>query len=468
MRRLMAIFLLTLACGCASLAPERQRPAMPVPELWPDGQAANNATTIQGWRDIFPDPTLQKLIATAIEQNRDLRQAVLAMDLARAQAGIASANRLPEIDASGDKTTQRLPADLNGGVAGINRKWTVGLGITAFELDFFGRVKNLETAALESYLATEEARRAAQISLVSQIAQTYLTLAADREALTLATDTLASRKATLKLTEARITNGLGTDLDRYTAEEAVAVAESEQARLTAQVAMDQNALAVLVGTPITAADLPAKTINDVVMVENIDPGLPSDLLTRRPDILEAEHKLWAAGAEIGAARAAFFPRITLTGTAGFASLELTDLFKGASRTWSFIPSISVPIFDAGRNKANLAVAEAQQKISIAQYEQAIQTAFREVSDALAKQQGYAGQLQAQNKRVVSTERSRVLVEQRNQAGLESALAVHDAERSLFSARQNLLSVRLAQKLTFVQLFAALGGGWNETSSAANN
>lgn len=461
MRRLILVCVLILITGCASLAPERQRPTMPVPDVWPDSTTAGANATALGWRDVFPDPTLQRLIATALSENRSLRQAVLAMDKARAQAGIARADRFPNVDASGRTSTTRMPADLRSGISGIDRQWSVSLGVTSFELDFFGRVKNLEEAALERYLATEEAQRAAHIALVSQVAQGYLSLAGDREALTLARDTLESREATLTLTKAQVENGVATELERHQAEESVAVAQSEVARLSTQVAMDMNALAVLVGVPVANLKLPAQAIDDVAVNEAVAPGLPSDLLVRRPDILEAEHQLWAAGAEIGAARAAFFPRISLTTTAGLASLELTDLFDATQRTWTFVPSITMPIFDAGRNKANLAAAEAEQKIRIAAYEQAIQTAFREVSDALAKVGGYAGQVQAQARRVASAGASRELVDQRYEAGLESAFAVHDAERTLFSARQDLLSARLAQKLNVVELFAALGGGWEE-------
>jgi multidrug efflux system outer membrane protein len=470
MRRLILILALLLSGGCATLAPDRERPAMPTAETWPGavaGHATANSSNELGWREVFPDPALSALIATALTENRSLRQAVLAMDKARAQAGIARADRFPNVDASGQSTAQRLPADMNGGEAGISRKWNVGLGITSFELDFFGRIKNLEEAALESYLATEEARRAAHISLVAQVARGYLNLAGDREALTLAQDTLKSREATLTLTKAQVASGMATELERHQAEESVAVVQSEVARIAAQVAMDRNALAVLVGVPVARLNLPAQTIDEVAVTETVAPGLPADLLTRRPDILEAEHRLWAAGAQIGAARAAFFPRISLTSAAGLASLELTDLFDAAQRTWTFVPSITLPIFDAGRNKASLLAAEAEQKIRVAAYEAAVQTAFREVSDALAKAEGYAGQVQAQARRVTSARQSRALVDQRYEAGLESAFAVHDAERTLFSARLDLLSARLARKATVVELFSALGGGWNEHGPLAS-
>lgn len=465
MRRLIPFLLLFLLAGCATLMPEREAPPMPVPDTWPDGASAR--ADVQGWRNVFPDPALQALITTALNENRDLRQAVLNLDKARAQLGIVQADRWPGIDSEGRSSTTRLPADLNSTrKPGITRQWSVNLGMTNFELDFFGRIKSLEDKALEEYLATEEAGRAVHISLVSQVARTYLTLAADREGLILARDTLHSRQETLRLTQARIANGVGTDLERLQAEEAVAVAQSEVARLKAQVSMDQNALAVLTGQAVQDLDLPAETISAVKIAENIAPGLPSELLTRRPDILEAEHRLWAAGAQIGAARAAFFPRISLTSTVGLASLELTDLFDATQRTWTFIPSISMPIFDMGRNKANLAAAEAEQGIRLAAYEHAIQNAFREVADSLARNEGYQGQVEAQARRVSSAGQSRILVEQRYEAGLESLFAVHDAERTLFSARQTLLAARLSQKLNTVDLFAALGGGWEERTSMA--
>ncbi len=465
MRRIILTLALLLAAGCATMAPERERPAVDLPATWTAAKADTGTTPSDidetGWRDVFTDPVLQKLIETALKENRNLRQAILAMDKARAQHGIVRADLLPNVDASGRNSNTRSPGDLRSGIAGIDRQWAAGLAVTAFELDLFGRVRSLEDKALEEYLATEEARRAVHIALVSQVARTYLTLAGDREALDLARETRQSRQATLDLTLARIASGMGTDLERHQAEEAVAVTQSEEARLTAQAAMDENALAVLTGRPVAELDLPARAIRDIAMSDSVAPGLPSELLARRPDILEAEHRLWAAGAQIGAARAAFFPRISLTGSMGYASLELHDLFDAAARTWTFIPSVSMPIFDAGRNKANLKVAEADRQIRVAAYELAVQNAFREVSDALAKSEGFEGQAQAQARRVASAGQSRILVDKRYEAGLESAFAVHDAERTLFSARQDLLAARLARQLAVVELYAALGGGWEE-------
>jgi multidrug efflux system outer membrane protein len=472
MRRLILTLMLLALAGCASLAPERERPAMPVPGDWSERaglDATGSGLDALGWRDAFPDPALQELIGTALTENRNLRQAILAIDKGRAQAGVSRADRFPSINAQGQNSNQHLPTEMNGGLDTINRSWNANLGVSAFELDFFGRLRSLETKALEEYLATEEARRAVHIALVTQVARTYLTLASDREALTLTRETRASREATLRLTESRVKNGLGSDLERYQAEEAVAVTQSEEARLVAQIAMDENALAVLTGRPVRDLNLPARAINDIPPGAPVTPGLSSDLLQRRPDILEAEHRLWAAGAQIGAARAMFFPRIGLTGSTGFASLELTDLFDATAHTWLFMPSVSLPIFDAGRNKANLEIAEAEREIRIAAYEAAIKNAFREVADALAKARGYDGQVQALIRRVDSSAQSRILVDQRYLAGLESAFALHDAERTLFSARLILLNARLAQRLTAVELFSALGGGWQEqgTHVAAN-
>jgi multidrug efflux system outer membrane protein len=439
---------------------------MPVPEFWSESSAPSTDAEALQWRTAFPDPALQTLITTALEENRDLRQAVFALEKARAMLGIVRADRLPNIHADGRHSVQRMPGDFSPmGDPSINRQWQVGAGINAFELDLFGRVKSLEDRALEEYLAQEEVRRAVHIGLVARVAQTYLALAGDREALNLARKTMRSRQNTLDLIQAQVENGLATKLHLHQAEEAVAVAQSETARLEAQVTMDENALALLTGTPVYRLELPAHSLNEIIMKDAVPAGLSSELLTRRPDILEAEHRLWAAGAQIGAARAAFFPRITLTAAAGLASLELSDLFDSAQRTWTFLPSFSVPIFDAGRNRANLKAAEAEQKIRVAAYEQAIQTAFREVADALAKNKGYAGQVQAQTRRVASSAQSRILVEERNQVGLESLFAVHDAERTLFSARLDLLRVRLAQKMAVVELFAALGGGWEAGDAA---
>lgn len=461
MRGLILFLTLCMLAGCASLAPERSRPDMPVPAAWENATLLGMDMQQSGWRNVFRDSALQELIATALQENRNLRQAVFAMDKARALAGIARADRFPTITASGTSSTTRTPADLRRGESGIDRQWNVNLGLASYELDFFGRVRNLEEAALERYLATEEARRAAHMSLVMQVARTYLLLAGDREGLALARETVRSREATLALTTARVESGMAADLELHQAQEAVAVAQSEASRLEAAVAQDENALSVLTGVPVQSLQFPASSLAEIDLGEPVAPGLPSELLIRRADILEAEHMLWAAGAEIGAARAAFFPRISLTSSAGLASLELHDLFDASQRTWAFVPSISLPIFDAGRRKANLEAAEAEQKICIARYEYVIQNAFREVADALAKERGYAGQVQAQARRVASAGQSRILVEHRYTAGLESLFAVHDAERTLFSARQNLLAVRLAQKLNAVDLFAALGGGWEE-------
>lgn len=461
MRALTLASILVLLTGCISMAPKRELPQLPGPDAWP--QIVSPAP-LPGWTEFFPDPALQELIRTARTNNRNLRQIVAAMEQAQAQWGITRASRVPHISLSADSETTRTPADIRGGAHGVDRAWSIAAGIVSFELDFFGRVRSLHEAALEEYLATEEAYRAAHIALIANIARTYLTLAGDREELAIATDTLASREATWQLTQSQVEHGLATEQDLLLAEESVTTAQAEVARLKAQVAHDHNALAVLVGVPVRELHLPAQRIEEVRIAPQPAPGLPSDLLARRPDILEAEHRLWASGARIGAARAAFFPKISLTSTLGLASTELTSLWSLPQRTWSVIPQMSLPIFDAGTTAAGVAAAEAERRLRLAQYEETIQKAFREVADALATVHSTHAQSQAQSRRVAATARLRELVGFRAEAGLESAFAVHDAERTLLAARQDLLAVRLAHKLAMIDLYAALGGGWEEVSA----
>ncbi|MEJ5242217.1 MAG: efflux transporter outer membrane subunit [Desulfomicrobiaceae bacterium] len=461
MRTLTLAVMLVLLTSCISMAPKRERPQLPGPDVWPQ---ADSHAPLQGWAEFFPDPALQILIRTALSNSRSLRQTVAAMEQARAQWNITQANRLPHIELSAETETTRRPADLRAGASGVDRSWSVATSITTFELDFFGRVRNLHEAALEDYLATEEAHRAAHIALIAQIARTYLRLAANREELALTTDILHNREATLRLTQSQVEHGIATEQDLVLAEESVAAVQAEVARIHAQVAQDQNALAVLVGVPVHELHLPAQRIEDVHMATRPAPGLPSDLLTRRPDILAAEHQLWAAGARVGAARAALFPKISLTSALGLASTELTALWSGAQRTWTVLPQMTLPIFDAGATAAGVAAAEAEQRLRLAQYEEAIQKAFQEVADALASVESTHAQIQAQIHRVASTARLRELVAFRAETGLESAFAVHDAERTFLEASQSLLAARLGHKLAMIDLYAALGGGWEETTT----
>lgn len=441
--------------GCGSLAPAYEQPPAPVAATFPQsaGTAAELPAASIAWQAFYAqEPALERLIAQALQDNRDLRLAVLAIEQARAQWQIQRANQVPTVNASGIFTWQ---TDASGGVTDA---YLVGLTVPAFELDFFGRVANLSDAARAQYLATEEARRTVQIALVASVANAYLALRADEEALALTQRTLASREASLQLTRLRFDNGVASAIDVAQATTLVEGARVAHATLKRQKAQDENLLVLLVGKPLAfplpaARDLATSTIG-------IDPpaGLPSELLVNRPDIRQAEQQLRAANANIGAARAAFFPRITLTASAGAASGDLLDLFKSGTLAWAFVPQIVLPIFDGGRNQANLEVAQAQQAIAIAQYERAIQTAFREVADALAGRATLGEQFDAQLA-LVRAEAERVkLAELRYDNGVASYLDLLDAQRSLFTAQLAAVQTRLAQLQNRVVLYKVLGGG----------
>jgi len=448
------------------MAPKYSQPAAPVPAAWPTG-AAYKAETAKpadpivaeiSWREFFVAPQLQKVIELALANNRDLRVAALSIEKTRALYQIQRAEQFPQIDASAAGSVQRLPADLSGsGQARIARQYSVGLGVSAYELDFFGRVRSLKDQALEQLLSTEEARRAVQISLVAEVANSWLTLAADRERLKLAKDTLASQLSSYTLIQRRFEAGASSQLDLRQAQTRVDSARVDIALFTAQLAQSENALNLLVGTRVPSELLPAE-LGTVTMVKELAPGLPSDVLLRRPDILKAEHGLRGATANIGAARAAFFPRISLSSSLGTASAKLTDLFQPGSAVWSFVPQISVPLFDAGSNQANLNVAKVDRDIAVAQYEKAIQTAFREVADTLASQGTLGDQLAAQQSLTEATADSYRLSEARYDKGVDSFLVVLDSQRSTYSAQQNLINVRLALLANRVTLYKVLGGG----------
>jgi outer membrane protein, multidrug efflux system len=464
--------LVALLClgGCTTMAPNYAQPGLPVPSAWPTGAAytTNAAKPVEPtaagipWRQFFVAPQLQKVIELALTNNRDLRVAALTIDKTRALYQIQRANLFPQIDANAGASVQRVPADLSTtGQATIARQYSVGLGISAYELDLFGRVRSLKDQALEQFLATEEARAAVQISLVAEVANSWLTLAADRELLKLAKDTLESQQSSYTLIRHRFEAGASSQLDLRQAQTRVDSARVDIAFFTAQLAQAENALNQLVGTPVPPELLPT-TLGSITMVKEIVPGLPSDVLLARPDILQAEHGLKGANANIGAARAAFFPRISLSSSIGTASAKLTDLFQPGSAVWSFVPQISVPLFDAGSNLANLDVAKAERAIAVAQYEKAIQTAFREVADTLASQGTLGDQLAAQQSLTEATTDSYRLSEARYDRGVDSYLVVLDSQRSTYSAQQNLINVRLALLANQVTLYKVLGGGGDVT------
>ena len=453
-----------LLAGCASLAPDYQRPAAPVAASWnaaavpaAAGEPLADATD---WQEFFTEPRLRQLIGLALDNNRDLRVAALNIERARAQYGVRRADLFPPIDASAGGTAQRLPADLSaGGQEAISRQYHATLGFAAYELDFFGRVGNLRDQALEQFLATEEARRSAQISLVAEVADLWSRLAADRERLALARQTLDTRRQSLELTRRSFELGATSAIDVRQAQIGVEGARTDLARFTTQVTQDENALALLVGAPPPAELLPDALAGALGAFTALPAGVPSDVLQRRPDILQAERELRAANATIGAARAAFFPSITLTASAGTASTSLADLFKGGSGTWSFVPQLNLPIFDGGRLAANLDVATADRDIALARYEKSIQGAFREVADALAQRATLAEQLDAQRSLVEASTDNYRLSDARFRRGVDSYLGVLDAQRTLYSAQQELIATRLSDISNQVELYKVLGGGW---------
>ena len=456
------IFSALLAGACTTLTPDYERPAAPVPASFPGVTADSEARAVAdiAWRDYFADPRLRELIELALANNRDLRISTLNIEQARAQYRIQRADRFPAINAGIGETTTRTPGDLtSSGNATISRQYSANLGLSAWELDFFGRVRSLSEQALETYLGTEEARRSAQLSLVAEVATAWLTLAADRELRDLAQNTFETQQKSLSLTRKSFEAGASSALDLRQAETTMQRARADAALYTAQVARDENALALLAGTPVPATLLPEKLVDAVSALAELPAGVPSSVLARRPDVLQAERQLRAANASIGAARAAFFPRITLTASAGTASSTLDGLFGSGSRNWSFSPQLSLPIFNAGALRASLDVAEVQRDINVATYEKTIQSAFREVADGLADRATLAEQLDAERRLVAASEETFRLSEARYRNGIDSYLGLLDAQRSLYSAQQELIGVRLSEASNRVTLYKVLGGGW---------
>lgn len=464
---------LCLALGAAvclnacSMAPSYTRPSTPVPAAWPQGPAYQPPATTASpkpvadipWREFFKDEKLRQIVGLALEHNRDLRVAVLNIERSRAQYQIRRADLLPKVDASAGATIQRVPEGLtSSGHAMTTEQYSLALGVSAYEVDLFGRVASLKDQALEQYLATAQARRSVQISLVAQVAVSYLTLGADRERLHLAKDTLAAQQESYQLTNSRYAAGIASALDLQQARTSVESARLDIARYTTLVAQDENALNLAVGASVSADLLPHTLSEMLTACKDVAPGVSSDVLLGRPDIIQAENLLRGANANIGAARAAFFPKITLVSSVGFGSDDLAGLFKGGAFAWSFAPRISLPIFDGGSNRANLQVAEADRDIAVAQYEKAIQTAFREVADALALRGTIDDQIAAQQALTEATNESYRLSLARYEKGVDGYLSVLDSQRSLYGAQQNMINVRLARLANLVTLYKVLGGG----------
>ena len=450
--------------GC-TMAPRYARPEAPVPAQWPSGPAYAEAATTNApvvpdlrWQEFFTDEKLQRLIGMALTNNRDLRVAALNVERARALYGIQRAELFPIINATAGGSRQRLPADLSG----TSRRETVerydaNLGVASWEIDFFGRIRSLKDRALEEYLATEQARRGAQILLVSSVANAYLALGADYEALKLSETTLQAQQSAYNLIKRRYELGLVPELDLFRAQAPLDVARRDVAIYTQQVAKDENALRLLAGVPIPSELLPAE-LSSLTPPQDISGGISSDVLLRRPDVLQAENLLKAANADIGAARAAFFPRISLSTAVGTASSDLSGLFKTGSGVWSYAPQFVMPIFDA-RTWSAAKAAKVQREIAVTQYEQAIQAAFREVADALAVRGTVDQQVSAQESLVHASKETYRLANSRYDKGIDSYLGVLDAQRTLFAAQQVLVLLRFEKLASQVRLYAVLGGGW---------
>jgi outer membrane protein, multidrug efflux system len=454
-------------CAC-TMAPRYERPAAPVQGEYESATPTTPAPAETpaadiGWKQFFPDAELQSLIARALANNRDLRIATLNVEAARAQYRIRRADLVPEIDAVGTANNQRAPADLSPtGQDELGRSYSAGLGVTAFELDLFGRVRSLRRAALEDYFNLAETRTAAQLILVSEVANAWLTLIADRELLQLAQGTRDSQRKSFDLTKLRFESGVSSEIDLHRSETAWREAEVDIAAQTRRMAQDRNALALLVGEPMPA-DIAAgeHAIDAQTFSKTLPAGLPAELLTRRPDVRAAEHALKAANADIGAARAAFFPSIELTGFYGNASTDLSALFQSGQTSWSFTPQVRLPIFSGGANLASLNLANVRKRIEIARYEQSIQVAFREVADALVARFTLEEQLRAQEALTRASENSYRLADVRYRGGVDSYLGALIAQRDLYAAQRQLIETRLGGAANLVRLYRVLGGGWRE-------
>jgi multidrug efflux system outer membrane protein len=477
MKSIFSVTLLAATLIGCTMIPEYKRPAAPVAAAYPTGAAYHAPEQMQarpdglatgdiGWREFFTDPLLQALITRALNSNRDLRVAALNVEAARAQYRIERANLLPGLGVGGAGTIQRVPADLSVTQrATTSRQFQVSGSIPAWELDLFGRIRSLSQQALQTYLAQDETRLATELALIAEVASAYLTLRADQELLSLTEETLASQRQSYELTRQAFEGGVGTQLQLSQAEVLVRTAEQNYALYTRTVALGMNALSLLLGESLSddlrAQLARANYLDDDALPTQLPAGLPSDLLVRRPDIRSAEHQLLAANARIGAARAAFFPTISLTGSAGTASSSLGGLFDGGSGAWSFAPRISVPLFTGGALRASLDAAEIRRDAAVAQYELAIQSGFREVADALAGRGTYDQQIASQRALVDANQRAYDVSDQLFREGISNYLEVLDSQRSLYSSQQNLVQTRLGRLNNLVTFYKVLGGGWTE-------
>jgi multidrug efflux system outer membrane protein len=474
---------LSTLAGC-TLIPKYERPAAPVSASYPTGRAftadapgahGNDVTggvqaASLGWRDFFTDPVLRDILALALANNRDLRVSALNVQAAQAEYRIQDAQLLPTVNATASADFERLSPAQTGTVASNTHYYGLGLGVASYEIDLFGRLRSLSREAQEEYLSLVDTKLSAQISLVAQVAATYLAWLADRDALRLSSETADAQERYFDLRTLTLSQGSGTELDVAQAESSLRTSQASVEQYTRQVAQDFDALVLLLGTP-PPADLQARMMATSGLAAEapfpeLAAGLPSDLLERRPDIRAAEHSLRAANANIGAARAAFFPQVTLTASGGTASGGLNHLFGAGTGTFSFVPQISIPIFDGGSNRAKLDYAKVQKRIEIASYEKAIQSAFRDVADALAARATYVRQLEMQTRLVEADDRYRTISQMRFEAGVDDYLGVLVAQSSLFAAQLTRINLELAERQNLVTLYKALGGGWTDGAEAA--
>ncbi|MCW0456932.1 efflux transporter outer membrane subunit [Xanthomonas sacchari] len=472
-RMSVAVATLLALSGC-TLAPTYVRPAAPVPadlaavDVAPAAGAATDTLAMPDWQQVFLDPRLRQTIALALQNNRDLRVAVLSIDKARAQYRIQRAAQLPSFDANASMSRGRSSAASNDdGVSQVSTSDTLQVGLSSWQLDLFGQLRSLKQEALQNWLSSAENQRNVRLTLVAQVAAAWLNVGADQAQLALAQQTLDSQAQTLQLTERRHSIGSASGLDLAQQQTSVESARVAVASAATQLAQARDALQLLVGAPVDAALLPtAQAMQDSVALAPLPAHLSSTVLLQRPDVLAAEHTLQAANADIGAARAAFFPSLSLTASTGRSSDALSTLFSAGSRTWSFVPSITAPIFHAGALKASLDASKLGKDIAVAQYEKAIQSAFAEVADALATRDHLQAQLTAQQALVDASQRSYTLADARYRAGLDGHLPVLDAQRSLFAAQQALIALRLQDASNRVTLYQVLGGGADAQAQVA--
>jgi len=462
--KLISVSVAALMLSACNMAPDMEKRELPVAPNY-DIQGTAGDINALNWQSFFSNAQLQQLIALTLENNKDIKNAALNVQQVRAMYQIEDSALYPSIDLNASGTRQRLPADLSGtGQATISENYSATVGLTAYEIDLWGKVRNQSEQALQNLYSAEYSLTSVRISLISELVNAWLNYATDKELLALANETLKSQQESLELTRKTFALGAASQLTLSQLESTVATAKVDIANYQRLLKRDKNALDFLVGKTVTADLLPSESIDDVLSLPDVPVGLPSELLTQRPDIKAAEHDLLAANANIGVAKAAFYPSISLTANAGTASADLSNLFDSGSGTWSFVPTVNLPIFNMGRNQANLDVAKAQQEMAITSYEQTIQQAFKEVSDALADREGYMHQLDALNDLYQSNELSFTLSDARFQKGADSYLQVLDAQRNWYSAGQQLILGKQAYLASQINLYKALGGGWNAQKS----